>query len=143
VLGVYYVAPLSTVATVLRNRDSSSMYWPLSMMNVINGCLWGAYGLAILDWFIAIPNAVGAVFNVACLIMCFVFPNKSAPPKDGLENLGLNGGIASSSRSGGFFSRFSRGSGDSDKKAAAGNKDTDAAGDVEGAITVADGTRAL
>jgi solute carrier family 50 protein (sugar transporter) len=56
VLGVYYVAPLSTVATVLKNRDSSSLYWPLSLMNVINGCLWFAYGLAILDYFIFVPK---------------------------------------------------------------------------------------
>lgn len=56
VLGVYYVCPLSTVATVLKNRDSSSMYWPLSLMNVINGCLWFAYGLAIVDYFIFVPK---------------------------------------------------------------------------------------
>jgi solute carrier family 50 protein (sugar transporter) len=56
VLGVYYVAPLSTVATVLKNRDSSSLYWPLSLMNVINGCLWFAYGLAIVDYFIFVPK---------------------------------------------------------------------------------------
>lgn len=58
VLGVYYVLPLSTVATVLKQRDSSSLYWPLSLMNVINGCLWFAYGLAILDYFIFVPKYV-------------------------------------------------------------------------------------
>lgn len=56
VLGVYYVLPLSTVATVLKDRDSSSLYWPLSLMNVINGCLWFAYGLAITDFFILLPK---------------------------------------------------------------------------------------
>jgi len=56
VLGAYYVLPLSTVATVLKDRDSSSLYWPLSLMNVINGCLWFAYGLAILDYFIFVPK---------------------------------------------------------------------------------------
>jgi solute carrier family 50 protein (sugar transporter) len=56
VLGVYYVCPLSTVAKVLKQRDSSSLYWPLSMMNVINGCLWFAYGLAITDYFIFVPK---------------------------------------------------------------------------------------
>jgi solute carrier family 50 protein (sugar transporter) len=44
------------VATVLKQRDSSSLYWPLSLMNVINGCLWFAYGLAIMDYFIFVPK---------------------------------------------------------------------------------------
>ena len=56
VLGVYYVFPLSTVGKVLKERDSSSLYWPLSLMNVINGCLWFAYGLAIMDYFIFVPK---------------------------------------------------------------------------------------
>ena len=60
VLGVYYVCPLSTVATVLKHRDSSSLHWPLCMMNVINGCLWFAYGLAVMDYFIFVPKCVAA-----------------------------------------------------------------------------------
>lgn len=56
VLAVYYVCPLSTVATVIKQRDSSSLHWPLCLMNVVNGCLWFAYGLAVLDYFIFIPK---------------------------------------------------------------------------------------
>jgi hypothetical protein len=55
VLGVYYIAPLSSVAKVLAERDSSSLHWPLSTMNIINGMLWFAYGLALKDWFICLP----------------------------------------------------------------------------------------
>jgi solute carrier family 50 protein (sugar transporter) len=55
VLGVYYVAPLSSVAQVVAQRDSSSLHWPLCTMNVINGMLWFAYGLALKDWFICLP----------------------------------------------------------------------------------------
>jgi hypothetical protein len=118
VLGVYYVAPLSTVATVLRERDSSSLYWPLSMMNVINGCLWFAYGLAIFDWFICIPNGVGAVFNIACLSLCFIFPAKSRAQK-----------LPEAPAGAGFFSRFSSSMKRGGSSSA--NKDTDAADDVE------------
>lgn len=55
VLGVYYTAPLSSVAKVFAERDSSSLHWPLCTMNVINGLLWFAYGLAIKDWFVCLP----------------------------------------------------------------------------------------
>jgi solute carrier family 50 protein (sugar transporter) len=58
-LGVYYVAPLSSVAKVVAERDSSSLHWPLCMMNIINGMLWFAYGLALRDWFIALPVSRG------------------------------------------------------------------------------------
>lgn len=74
VLGVYYVAPLSSVAKVIAERDSSSLHWPLCSMNIVNGMLWFAYGLALKDWFVCLPNGIGAGFNVVCLIMCFVFP---------------------------------------------------------------------
>lgn len=55
VLGVYYVAPLTSVAKVVAERDSSSLHWPLCSMNIINGMLWFAYGLALKDWFISLP----------------------------------------------------------------------------------------
>jgi solute carrier family 50 protein (sugar transporter) len=55
VLGVYYVAPLSSVAKVISERDSSSLHWPLCTMNIINGMLWFAYGLALKDWFVCLP----------------------------------------------------------------------------------------
>ncbi|GBF91311.1 DNA-3-methyladenine glycosylase [Raphidocelis subcapitata] len=66
VLGLYYTAPLTTILTVLRARDSASLNGPLSTMNVLNGALWFAYGMAIKDWFIALPNGIGAAFNVIC-----------------------------------------------------------------------------
>ena len=44
-LALYYTAPLSTIAQVLRSRCSASLYWPLCLMNGINGALWAAYGV--------------------------------------------------------------------------------------------------
>eukprot|EP00879_Flechtneria_rotunda_P025880 GHRR01027535.1.p1 GENE.GHRR01027535.1~~GHRR01027535.1.p1 ORF type:complete len:294 (+),score=79.35 GHRR01027535.1:308-1189(+) len=75
-LSIYYIAPLSTVAKVLSQRDSSSLHWPLCSMNIINGLLWFAYGLAIKDWFLILPNGIGAAFNVFCLALCLVLPAK-------------------------------------------------------------------
>jgi len=70
VLAIYYVAPLTTMLKVLRQRDSASLNGPLSTMNVINGALWFAYGLAIKDYFIALPNGTGAALNVLCVLLC-------------------------------------------------------------------------
>jgi solute carrier family 50 protein (sugar transporter) len=56
ILLVYYAAPLSTIITVVRTRNSASLHMPLSIMNTINGVLWLVYGLAVNDLFIAVPN---------------------------------------------------------------------------------------
>lgn len=45
ILAIYYAAPLTSLAKVVAQRDSSSLHWPLCCMNVINGTLWFAYGM--------------------------------------------------------------------------------------------------
>ena len=45
VLAIYYTAPLTSLAKVVAERDSSSLHWPLCAMNIVNGLLWFAYGL--------------------------------------------------------------------------------------------------
>ncbi|KAF8068188.1 hypothetical protein HT031_001874 [Scenedesmus sp. PABB004] len=95
ILGVYYTAPLSSLAKVIATRDSSSLHWPLCAMNIINGMLWFAYGLALRDWFIGIPNGAGAAFNAVALAFCFAFPAKGrsrAAPGPGGAQLGANWG---------------------------------------------------
>jgi solute carrier family 50 protein (sugar transporter) len=76
VLGLYYSAPLATLAKVVRERSSASLHWPMCLMNTVNGTLWFAYGLALRDWFICAPNGVGAAFNLVCLAFCLVFPRR-------------------------------------------------------------------
>jgi len=75
-LMLYYGAPLTALAQVVKQKDSSSLYWPLSLMSVINGSLWGVYGLALKDMLIAVPNGIGAVFGVIQLLFCLAFPSK-------------------------------------------------------------------
>ena len=45
ILLVFYCSPLTTVLEVLRNKSSASLHLPLSVMTIINGTLWVAYGL--------------------------------------------------------------------------------------------------
>ncbi|KAG2501967.1 hypothetical protein HYH03_000463 [Edaphochlamys debaryana] len=80
ILLCYYSAPLSTMAEVLRTRSSASLFWPISIMNTINGLLWVAYGTAVHDAFIAVPNAIGAAFGVIQIILINVYPAKKPPP---------------------------------------------------------------
>jgi hypothetical protein len=78
ILLIFYGAPLSVLAEVLRTRNSVSLFWPLSVMAAVNGCLWMSYGLAVNDAFIWAPNAVGAFFGFVQLILICTFPAR--PP---------------------------------------------------------------
>ena len=76
ILLIYYAAPLSTILEVVRSKCSSTLHWPLVLMNTINGALWLAYGLAIHDYFIWVPNGVGALVGLFLLALILVYPRK-------------------------------------------------------------------
>lgn len=71
-------APLSTIWTVLRTRSSSSIHVPTMLTNTANSVFWSAYGIAIQDWFIAVPNSLGVILGVVQILLRLVFPVKLA-----------------------------------------------------------------
>lgn len=72
----FYAAPLSTIYTVTRLRNSSSIHIPTMITNTFNGAFWTAYGFAISDFFIAVPNGLGTLFGVVQMILTVIFPRK-------------------------------------------------------------------
>jgi uncharacterized protein with PQ loop repeat len=78
VLFMYYMSPLSTLADVLRHRDSSSLTLPMSVMNVVNGLLWVVYGFVRGDAFIWVPNGFGVCLGVLQVALCCIFPRRLA-----------------------------------------------------------------
>lgn len=73
----FYGAPLSTIFSVLRERSSASIHIWTVITNTANGAFWGAYGLAVLDPFIYIPNGIGAALGGIQIIFCVLFPRSS------------------------------------------------------------------
>jgi solute carrier family 50 protein (sugar transporter) len=76
----FYGAPLSTIWTVLQERNSVSIHLPTMITNTLNGSFWTAYGLAVLDPFIYVPNGLGAALGVVQTVLILVFPRKSSLP---------------------------------------------------------------
>ena len=72
----FYGAPLSTIYTVLRQKNSSSIHIPTMATNTLNGVFWTAYGFAIFNLFIAIPNGLGTLFGVVQIFLCIIFPRE-------------------------------------------------------------------
>jgi solute carrier family 50 protein (sugar transporter) len=70
----FYGAPLSTILTVLQTRNSASIHLLTMATNTANGVFWGAYGLAVLDPFIYVPNGLGAALGVVQIVLILTFP---------------------------------------------------------------------
>jgi solute carrier family 50 protein (sugar transporter) len=81
---VYYAAPLSSMAEVIKKRDSSSILLPLTLMNTANAFLWTTYGLAISDAYVFVPNGIGALLSLAQLALSFIYPPKGTSNRSGL-----------------------------------------------------------
>mmetsp|Transcript_37545 Transcript_37545/g.120455 ORF Transcript_37545/g.120455 Transcript_37545/m.120455 type:complete len:262 (-) Transcript_37545:531-1316(-) len=73
ILVIFYGAPLSTLAQVLKTKSAASIYAPLSLLSGINGALWVTYGLAVNDLFIAVPNAAGLLLSLVQLSFKAIF----------------------------------------------------------------------
>lgn len=75
----FYGSPLSTILTVLQTRSSSTIHIPTCFTMFLNGFFWTVFGFAVVDWFIAIPNLMGAILGAAQFALCMLFPRRTAP----------------------------------------------------------------
>jgi len=78
----FYGAPLSTIWSVFRTGSSSSIHLPTMVTNTLNGVFWCAYGFAVMDLFILIPNGLGALLGFVQLCLRLAFPQVSAIKRD-------------------------------------------------------------
>jgi solute carrier family 50 (sugar transporter) len=46
----------------------------------LNGVFWAAYGVAVLDPFIAVPNSIGAALGGVQIVLCVLFPRTEVAP---------------------------------------------------------------
>lgn len=71
---LYYGSPLSSVLAVLRLKSSASLHRAMITANLANTSLWVAYGLVVADYWVYVPNALGAALAVSQLLLCAVYP---------------------------------------------------------------------
>jgi solute carrier family 50 protein (sugar transporter) len=78
----YYAAPLAVMYKVIVTKDSSSIYFPLVCINVINAFLWFAYGaIALQDINVWLPNGLGLLLGFLQGFLTFIFPSKATAGK--------------------------------------------------------------
>ena len=75
---IFYAAPLINMREIIKSKDSSSLYPPALVVNLINCTLWFFYGLlgtgAVILW---LPNIIGGSICIAELIVCVRYPAKA------------------------------------------------------------------
>lgn len=70
----FYGAPLSTIWTVVKQRNAQSIHLPTLITNTLNSSFWLAYGLAVKDVFIVVPNGMGAALGAIQVVLLVLFP---------------------------------------------------------------------
>lgn len=70
----FLAAPLSTIWKVLQSRSSASIHVPTMLTNTACSVFWAAYGVAIQDWFMTVPNTVGVFLGVVQMFLRILFP---------------------------------------------------------------------
>jgi solute carrier family 50 protein (sugar transporter) len=68
-------SPLSTIRSVIRTKNSSSILGPFTAAQVTNCALWSAYGLAAKNKFVWGPNVIGLGLGFAQLALKLLFPS--------------------------------------------------------------------
>ncbi|CAJ1945930.1 unnamed protein product [Cylindrotheca closterium] len=70
----FYAAPLSTIFQVLKEKHTASIHIPTMILNTLNSSFWCAYGIAIMDFFVATPNGIGSIFGFVQVFLYMTFP---------------------------------------------------------------------
>jgi solute carrier family 50 (sugar transporter) len=83
----FYGAPLSTILEVLKTKSSASIHTRTMFTNSCNSAFWTAYGLAIQDWFVYVPNGIGACLGAIQICLCLIFPRQQIKSKEGTTDI--------------------------------------------------------
>ena len=70
----YYGSPLSSMHSVIKLKDSSSLHTPMILTNLAAAFLWFIYGLVgVPDVMIWIPNMLGCMLSLSQLTLSFMY----------------------------------------------------------------------
>ncbi|KAI9336325.1 sugar efflux transporter for intercellular exchange-domain-containing protein [Obelidium mucronatum] len=69
----FYGSPLSVCISVVKTRDPSSLNVPLLITTAVNCILWFAYGIALSNYFIAVPQVLGLFFVIIQAILILLY----------------------------------------------------------------------
>ena len=84
-LVVFYGAPLSTIAKVLKTKNSRSIHRRTMSMGLLNSFFWMCYGIALTDIVIFFPNFSGFVLSLVQFVLCLLYKRDVGPIREEYE----------------------------------------------------------
>ncbi|CAK8695069.1 unnamed protein product [Clavelina lepadiformis] len=73
-----FSSPLAEINTVLKNRSTSTISFPLTVASFLCATSWFLYGLLLKDFFIVIPNSVGILTSIARFYLFYMYPQEKS-----------------------------------------------------------------
>ena len=63
---ILMASPLAVVGTVIKQKSTASLPFPVSLAMTLNGACWGTYGFVVTnDLYVWLPNVLG--FGAGCI----------------------------------------------------------------------------
>lgn len=73
-----FAAPLTTLWKAVKARSCASMHLGMGILGFLGSAMWTIYGATISNFFILIPNLLGALLTLTALAVCILFPRWAA-----------------------------------------------------------------
>ena len=81
-ISFFYGAPLSTIYTVIKERNSSSIHVKTMVMNTLCAMFFMLFGFGIWDYILIIPNAIGVVLGIVQMTLRWIIPSESGTEEE-------------------------------------------------------------
>lgn len=92
------ISPFTTIVSIIKSKDSSSIDPFLAVALIIDCALWTTYGFVLADPFIIVPSGIGLVSSIVQVLLKLLFLKKRAPSDEVIDSNhnGYNANIHSS-----------------------------------------------
>jgi len=76
-----FASPLTEIKTVIYNKSTATISYPLTITSFLCGASWTLYGLAMNDYYVIIPNLMGLSTSLVRIYLFRKYPNTSINDK--------------------------------------------------------------
>lgn len=71
---VLMASPLAVVGTVIKNKSTAALPFPVSLAMTMNGAAWGSYGWFVTnDLYVWLPNVLGCGAGILQLSLFAIY----------------------------------------------------------------------